>query len=258
MGERLQIERRTIDGSVVVLHGASQIDSVPVPVPVTSAVWSIEDEPFIFVSGDISNAEGFVRAMGVSTFDQSFGYRNGSLLLGSDMLLHQDSTVAEAERRWAIWRGSASSIWVHVVGSVGSTAGLSDALLRLLESFMIDEFENGVVLQPRDPFATPLLGGQDAPSAHFRLSDLGSVEVYAKTKYFLGSLPRWPGMPVRGGELYLEGELKSENGSTKPIFALIGESTYSLITAETGIDEETLLLRVSDLQIDWLADGAGP
>lgn len=239
-----------LDGSGVTLEGAVDL-SVP---PVVAAVWSVNGRARQFVAGPRENAESFARSLGVVVFDEEFGFGEGSLLLGSDVLFDAITGIT-AERRWAVWRGTSWSLYTHIVGDRESSPGLSNALIARLNQFDIEELSAGMRLSARDSQATPMLGQSRQPTVWKQVPGIGTLDIYELTDWHRDRLPSWRGEPVHGGDLYSVGDSELDDGTHQSLLALVGGSAYTLIAADPDVDEVSLLDAVATLSVAWIRPG---
>lgn len=189
------------------------------------------------------------------TFDEQYALQGGILKLGS----RQDSLPEEERRtigaippyRFGTWEGEQRSVHTHRYG--GDYADL----IAAFNAFQIIETDFGIRLIPKSSKAPDLY---HQPSLLKDLGEVGLLQIRELTRERARGLPRHRGTSVRGGELFLGGnvpdgeELKDCGEIT---LWLANDSSVSAIMPHPGISSVDLIPRVSDIDVSWQAAPSG-
>ena len=173
---------------------------------------------------------------------EEYSYQGGRLRLGSGPWVDLD-TKHETVIRIAVWEGTAYSLKTVKYG------GRSLDLIALLDQFVISETADGIAMRPTNPHEVRLarIGGH-APSVVQNVPGVGLLEVAELTPERAKRLPPWAGLPVTGGELFVENE-RSRDAKT---FLMVGHTAVSRLYPNHWEDEEAAIVdRFSKMKVEW-------
>lgn len=219
---------RAVDGSTVTFDGPVDVSAVA-----TSNVRYQDVEALREVT---TGPLAAVDALPI-TIDEEYAHAGGEVRIG-----HRTETdpAVRSHRRdtFAVWRGQSHGLFVM------ATAAPADALLALLDTMTIDEAPEGIAVEAPQllPATTKLVK---------ELPGIGLAEVAPLVPEVAGSLPRWAGTPVEGGELY-----RDEARPGAPVLVLVGDTASTTLLLDGGGPEADTATDLStQLTVTWAAPG---
>jgi hypothetical protein len=230
----------TLDGSLIDVDGPLDLT---VPSTVYS-VWLVDGERVDFGAGNVSFGEHAIGRLGDAQFDEEYSLQGGRLRIAHDVL-HDEASGYSGIRRWAIWEGQSHSLYT------GFAEVESATLIALLDQFIISEVPTGLTLVPKNPATTQPVRTQQYPRLYKVVPDVGVLDVHELSDVYKGSLPKWKGQAVRGGQLYRLDPSLLDDGRKQERFVLVGASAITWIEAQLGVSTSDYLDGLSQVLVEW-------
>jgi hypothetical protein len=233
------ITRAALDGGLVTISVQGDLDRPWGTYVEYSLGGSIQQ----FGAGGIDFAATIARELSIS-LDEQYSFQGGRLRIGSKSEYNPVTRQRELTRI-GVWEG-----WGFSLKAVLYNRSSKD-MIGLLERFTVTETPNGLVIDPVRPALAELQRGQWAPRVAQNVPDLGLISIRERTPEREKRLPKWKGMTVSGGELFVD-----RRGTAQMTFALAGETAVTRLYPNSWeADVTDILDRFSEAKIDWLRGG---
>lgn len=215
------VSHRAVDGRRLRIGGPFDLGA-----PFTSTVeMAVAGRRLELTAGPLDLADDLPHALGLTAFDDEFGYQGGTLLTARTTPYDPQIRLTE-DRLIAAWRGSGYCVVTALYGT--SPAGL----LALLRTFRLEEHADGLSIRP-DPragseFAGPATMVKQVPG-------LGLLELAPLTAQHTAQLPSRSGLATPAGELFRD---TLADGSE--YFVLVTADTWLTVLPLDGTSPEHL------------------
>lgn len=226
----------SLDGGLVEIGG---VDLPVQPGATRFAVYESTASQHEFALGELNYGEWVASGEGVE-LTEGYTLSSGSQVSVGHQTADDPVTKLVEHSALGVWYGSrwSMTLWLHGADSA--------QIIATYNEFSMAEKETGVVLNPRLPESWSLVrGSAHAPEVDTHIEGLGSIEVVQRTPEQAWQVPSTNGVPVAGGELWVE-----DPESHNPTFLLANDTSISRIWPEKSPEAE-LIDRCSRLEVSW-------
>jgi hypothetical protein len=179
-------------------------------------------------------------------FIEEYSFQGGRLRLASGSRAEgygaADAAIDFVPLHLGTWEGAQYSVHTLSYGTFASD------LVGIFDQFNIVETARGIRLIQKKP--RPFVGGE--PKVLKEIPSLGLLQIRRLTKIAARVVPRWPGTPVLGGELFKKGEADLFGDSCgKVSFYLASPTALTFIAPDPDGSLAEALDLLADLSVDW-------
>lgn len=228
-----QVTLRSVDGGRVVVTSPSPLDATE---STSVAVFENASNLHEFHAGD-QGLGSYEAAEEQITFTEQYSFQGGTLYIGSVV-------DVESGESYTLTLGS----WVN--GNYSAFAyigdGSSSEVIALFNLFSLSIEPYGIVMKPQDPATKLVRDSAQAPRVMNPVPNIGLLDIVELTADTAVLIPPWPGAPVEGGELFVNGA-----GTYEVTMVLVSSTVIAYLLPDHAVTEAAMTDFMSDVKIDW-------